>query len=282
MNINAIRVWTLGLAVALAVVYACQEPPAARSAPVAAQTASGLDLETVKLVDLSYPYDESTLYWPTSPSHFELEELANGVSDGGYYYSAYVLGTPEHGGTHIDAPIHFAENAATTAEIPLGQLIGPGIVIDVSEQAAAERDYRLDLATVKQWEETNGPVPRGAIVILRTGWGARWPDAMAYLGDDRPGDASNLHFPGYGEAATRYLVDERGVGGLGIDTASIDYGQSNTYGSHVTLMTHNIPALENVANIEQVPTQGAHLFAMPIKIKGGSGGPTRIAAFLPD
>lgn len=266
-------VWALGLAVA------CQAPPA----PVneTGEISPGLDLETAELVDLSYPYDESTLYWPTSPSHFELEELANGVSEGGYYYSAYVLGTPEHGGTHIDAPIHFAENAATTAEVPLEQLMGPGIVIDVSDQADADRDYRLDLATVEAWEARNGPVPRGAIVILRTGWGSRWPDAEAYLGDDTPGDASNLHFPGYGEEATRYLAFERGVGGLGIDTASIDYGPSTDFIAHRIGAAAGVFNLENVANVDGLPETGFHIIALPIKIGKGSGGPVRIVAVIP-
>ena len=174
-----------------------------------------VDLESVRLVDLSYTYDEETLYWPTSPSRFELTELAYGATEDGYFYSAYSFCTPEHGGTHIDAPIHFAEGASTAAEIPLRQLIAKGVVIDMSERAEADPDARLDLATVRGWEERNGPVPAGAIVILRTGWGSRWPDALAYLGDDTPGDASNLHFPAYGEEAARFLVEDRRRRSLG-------------------------------------------------------------------
>ena len=146
----------------------------------------GVDLESARLVDLSYTYDEETLYWPTSPSLFELTELAYGATEDGFFYSAYSFCTPEHGGTHIDAPSHFAEGAPTAAEIPLRQLIAKGVVIDMSERAEADPGARLDLATVRGWEERNGPVPAGAIVILRTGWGSRWPGSLAYLGATPP------------------------------------------------------------------------------------------------
>jgi kynurenine formamidase len=244
-------------------------------------TSAGIDLNSARLVDLSYPYDEDTLFWPTSPSEFELDELAYGNTEQGYFYSAYSFSMPEHGGTHIDAPIHFAENGWTTGAIPLRRLLAPGIVIDISDAASADPDVRLSREQVLEWEQRNGNVPEGAVVILRTGWGSRWPDAMVYLGDDTKGDASNLHFPAYGEDAARLLVEERRVGGLGIDTASIDYGQSTDFIVHQIAAAANVFNLENVANVGDLPETGFWVIALPIKIARGSGGPVRVVAVLP-
>jgi kynurenine formamidase len=243
---------------------------------------SGLDLGSARLLDLSYTYDDDTIYWPTSPSGFELTELARGKTDGGYFYSSYSFCTPEHGGTHLDAPVHFSETGETPAEIPVRRLVAPGIVIDMAEQASKNPDALLGIDTVKGWEARNGPVPQGAIVVLRTGWGPRWSEgARSYLGDDTPGDASKLHFPGYGEEAARYLVEERQVGGLGIDTASVDYGQSKNFIVHQIAAAHNVFNLENVARAEELPPKGFWLIALPIKSEHGSGGPVRIVAMLP-
>src|SRR3990172_5966760 len=224
--------------------------PEERSAP----PAKGIDLASARLVDLSYAYDESTIYWPTSPTSFVLTELARGKSEGGYFYSAYSFSTPEHGGTHLDAPVHFSETGRTTGEVPVRQLIAPGVVIDMSDPATQDPDALLDLDTVHAWEGRNGPISEGTIVILRTGWGGRWADgAKAYLGDDTPGDASNLHFPGYGEEAARYLVEERKIGALGIDTASIDYGPPQDFTVHRIAAASNVVGLENVAKAEELP-----------------------------
>lgn len=250
-------------------------PPEEATAPPGLRVLAG-----VRMIDLSHTYDAETLYWPTSPSAFELTEIANGPAEGGYFYSAYTFSTPEHGGTHMDAPIHFAENGWTLGQIPVERLIGPAAVIDVTTQAAEDADYRLTDDDVLAWEQEHGPVPEGAIVLLRTGWSRRWPDAMGYLGDDTPGDASNLHFPGYGEAAARLLVEERGVVSLGIDTASIDYGPSQDFMVHRIATAGNVTGLENVTNLDQLPAVGAWIVALPIKIGKGSGGPVRIVALL--
>ncbi len=239
------------------------------------------DLSQARVVDLTHPYDGETIYWPTSPSRFELTRLAWGDTEGGFFYAANAFSTPEHGGTHLDAPIHFAAGGWTADQVPLERLIGPAVVIDVGRQAAADADYRLSREDVLAWEASHGPVPEGAVVLLRTGWGPRWPDRLAYLGDDAPGDASNLHFPSYGEAAARYLVEQRGVAVLGVDTASIDYGPSTDFLVHRVAAAANVPGLENVANLEALPATGAWVFALPMKIAGGSGGPVRIAALVP-
>ena len=246
-----------------------------------ATTSRSIDLASAELVDLTWPFDETTLYWPTSPSSFELKELAYGRTPGGWFYSSYAICTPEHGGTHLDAPIHFAEGRRTADQIPLRQLIAPAIVIDATTKTTTDADYRLTAGDVRAWERNHGPIEPGVIVLLRTGWGKRWPDRKAYFGDDTPGSTENLHFPSYGEDAARLLVTERRVAALGVDTPSIDYGQSKDFIVHQVANGENVPGLENVANLERVPARGAWVFALPMKIGKGSGGPVRIVAALP-
>ena len=239
-----------------------------------------VDLQHAEIVDLTWSFDQQTLYWPNSPSAFELKELAHGMTPGGYFYASNLFCAPEHGGTHLDAPIHFAEQGLTADKIPLQQLIGPAIVIDVASKAAANPDYRLTAEDVRAWESQNGTIAAGTIILLRTGWGARWPDRKQYFGDDTPGATDKLHFPSYGEEAARLLVAERHGAALGIDTASIDYGQSTDFIVHRVAMAQNVPGFENVANLDRLPERGATIIALPMKIGGGSGGPLRIVALL--
>ncbi len=247
--------------------------------PAAAQ--GPMDLDRARVVDLSHAFDERTLYWPNAPSGFKLERLAFGPTPGGFFYSANAYAAPEHGGTHLDAPIHFAEGRRTADQLPLDQLIGRAFVIDVSAKADANPDYTLTREDVAAFESRHGAIPRGAIVLLRTGWGSRWPDRKRYLGDDRPGETSNLHFPSYGRDAAQFLVQTREVGVLGVDTASIDHGPSKDFIVHQIAAAANVPGLENVANLHEVPPTGAWVIALPMKIAGGSGGPVRIVALLP-
>lgn len=235
-------------------------------------------LDAGRLVDLTHPYNAETIFWPTSPSAFRLDTLFHGHTEGGWFYSANAFSTPEHGGTHLDAPIHFFEGRQTTDQIPLDRLIGPAVVIDISRQAAADADYRLTVEDVLAFEAAHGGIAEGSIVLLRTGWSTRWPDRRAYLGDDTPGDASRLHFPSYGEGAARLLVEARRVSVLGADVASIDYGQSTDFMVHRIAAEHNVPGLENLANLDQLPPTGATVIALPMKIEGGSGGPVRVVA----
>jgi kynurenine formamidase len=232
------------------------------------------------LIDLTYPYDDATIYWPTAPSRFRKETLSYGMTKGGYFYSAYEIATPEHGGTHLDAPIHFAEGQATTDQIPLRRLIAHGAVIDISSAAAEDRDALVTVGQIEAFEHEHGAITPGTIVLIRTGWGRYWPNVEQYLGDDTPGDTSNLHFPGISEEAARALVS-RQVGAVGIDTASLDYGPSRDFVAHRVLLKAGIPGFENVANLDQVPPRGAEIIALPMKIAGGSGGPLRIVAVVP-
>jgi kynurenine formamidase len=242
---------------------------------------AALDLTAATVVDLTYSFDAHTLYWPNSPSGFELKELARGPTPGCYFYSANLFSAPEHGGTHIDAPIHFSERGATVDQIPVRQLVAPAVVIDVTSRTASDADYRLTVEDLRAWEATNGTIEAGAIVLLRTGWGKRYGNRKAYFGDDTPGATDKLHFPSYGADAVRVLVGERHVGALGVDTPSIDYGQSKDFIVHQISAAAGVPGLENIANLEAVPIRGAWVVALPMKIGGGSGGPLRIIALLP-
>jgi kynurenine formamidase len=260
------------------------EPPTATERPRqpgAPPAAPSLDLARAEIVDLTWPLGADTLYWPTSPSRFELEVLHHGPTEGGFFYAANRFCTPEHGGTHLDAPIHFGEGRHAADEIPLDRLVGPGVVLDVRAEAAADADYRLTPAAVRAWEAEHGPIPAGAIVLLRTGWSSRWPDAKRYLGDDTPGDASNLHFPSYGADAARWLIEERAAAVLGVDTASIDHGPSADFPVHRLAAAANVPGLENLTALDRLPPHGFWVIALPVKIEGGSGGPVRVVALVP-
>lgn len=252
----------------------------ASGAAMLAQTPA-VDLSRVRIVDLTHAYGANTVYWPTSPTKFTLESLAQGKTEGGYFYAANTLCTPEHGGTHLDAPFHFSESGRTTEQIPLEQLMAPAVVIDVADRATADRDYRLARADVERFEKSHGSIAPGTIVLLRTGWSRHWPNARAYLGDDTPGDASRLSFPSYGADAAKLLVDERRVAALGIDTASIDYGKSKDFEVHRIAAARNVPGMENLTNLEGLPVRGATVIALPMKIEKGSGGPLRAVALIP-
>lgn len=232
-------------------------------------------------IDLTHDFGADTIYW-VNAEPFKREGTA-AMTDKGFFYAAGNYSAAEHGGTHIDSPIHFAEGKKSVDQIELNTLIGEGVKIDVSAKASADRDYLISVDDIKNWEATNGKIPEWSIILFQTGFGSRWPDKKAYLGTDQKGDAAvkDLHFPGLHPEAAKWLVENRKFKAVGVDAASIDNGQSTLYESHVALMTNNIPAFENVANVDKLPTKGFHVFALPMKIKGGSGAPLRIAAFVP-
>jgi len=259
------------LVVVLSALTAVPSPPEGQAIKLSGQ----------RIVDLTHAFGPRTLYWPTSPSRFKLDPLASGQTPGGFFYAANTLSTPEHGGTHLDAPVHFAERGRTVADIPLEQLVAPAAVIDIVAKAAADRDYRLSVQDVASFEQQHGAIARGTIVLLRTGWSRHWPDAKAYLGDDTPNDASKLSFPSYGLEAAKLLIEDRGVAALGIDTASIDYGRSSDFMVHRVAGARNVPGLENLTSLDRLPARGAMVIALPMKIEGGSGAPLRSIAIVP-
>lgn len=235
-------------------------------------------IETLDVVDLTHPLSPDSLYWPTG-SPFEHEVLDWGVNEQGWWYAAARFASPEHLGTHLDAPIHFGEGAWTAAEIPVDRFVAPGLVVDISDRAAADPDATLEPADISGWEERNGRVPAGSIVVVRTGWASRWPDWNAYYGSDTPRDVATLHFPGVSVAAAELLI-ERQVSAVGIDTASIDPGTSATFEAHRVLAPANIFNLENLTNVDGLPERGFTIVALPMKIENGTGGPARVIALV--
>lgn len=235
-------------------------------------------------VDLSHDFSVETIYWPTARP-FQLDSVFRGPTPGGYWYEANNFTAAEHGGTHLDAPVHFAQGKETADQVPLRRLIGPAVVIDVSDSAAANRDYQVRRTDLERWAGSGaGHRAHGAIVLIRTGWGRRWPDREKYLGTTRTGQegVQGLHFPGIAPDAAELLAREWQIAAVGIDTPSIDYGQSQTFSAHQILFAASIPAFENVANLDSLPETGAFVIALPMKIRGGSGGPLRIVAAVPD
>ena len=234
-----------------------------------------------RIVDLTYPFDSDSVYWPTAET-FKLETDFEGVTDKCYFYSAYRFSAAEHGGTHLDAPVHFAKGRNSVDQIPLEQLTGPGLVVDVTAQCRKDPDYLISTVDIQNWERRNGRIGAGSIVLLRTGFGRYYPDRKKYLGTDERGTAAvaKLHFPGLDPATARWLTTNRSIKAIGLDTASIDRGQSTLFESHRALFEKNVPAFENVANLDQLPVKGFTVIALPMKIKGGSGGPLRIIAML--
>jgi kynurenine formamidase len=235
--------------------------------------------ERVRIVDLTHPLSPQSLYWPTG-SPFEHNRLAWGVNEAGYWYAAAEFSSPEHLGTHLDAPIHFAERGWTTTDIPVERFLAPAAVVDISKRPATNADAALVPRDVTTWEDANGELMPGSILIVRTGWSERWPDWERYYGSTTPKDPATLHFPGVSREAAALLV-ERGVSGVGIDTASIDPGMSTTFDTHRVLAAANIFSLENLTNLDDLPSTGAVIVALPMKIEGGTGGPARVLAIVP-
>ena len=259
----------IALALALAAAPAASEEEATR-------TALG------RALDLTHAFDERTIYWPTEEG-FVLERGTEGRTDAGYWYAAHRMRLAEHGGTHLDAPSHFHEGGSTAERVPLDRLIARAVVVDVREACAKDADYAVAVADLERFEAAHGRIPDGAALILSTGFGARWPDRARYLGTEArgPGAVAKLHFPGLAPAAARWLVAERRIAAVGIDTASIDPGRSQRFETHQILFAAEIPAFENLARLEHLPATGATLIALPMKIAGGSGGPLRAVAILP-
>lgn len=234
-----------------------------------------------KWVDLTYAFSEESIYWPTA-DEFKKTTVFDGHTDHGFYYTAYNFSAAEHGGTHLDAPIHFSEHKNTVDQIPIDQLIAPGVVIRIHEQARQNRNYQLSVADILAWEQEHGEIAPASIVLVDTDSGKLYPDKVAYMGTDKRGKEAvkALKFPGIHPDAADFLVNQRKIKAVGLDTPSIDFGGSVLFKTHQILFKHNIPGLENVASLEKLPEKGFTIIALPMKIKGGSGAPLRIVAFI--
>jgi len=236
--------------------------------------------EKAKWLDMTYPFEESTIYWPTAKP-FALEKLSWGETAGGFWYASNNFSASEHGGTHVDAPVHFARQGRTIDQIPLEEWIGPAARIDVSRKCEENRDYLLAVADIRGWEKSYGKIPDGAWVIMHTGIDTKfYPHKKEVLGTDKKGEEAlpELSFPGFSPESVEFLIKERNITGIAIDTPSIDCGKSKDFKAHQILCGAGKLALENIANLDRLPPAGAVLYALPIPIKDGTGSPARVFA----
>jgi len=246
-------------------------------------TCKSTQQSSIKLLDMTYPYDENTIYWPTAKP-FQLTKGNWGFTEKGYFYAANEYSAAEHGGTHVDAPIHFAENGRTIDQIPLQEWVGPAVKIDVVNKCEQNRDYLLQVEDIIDWEKQHGRIADGAWVIMYTGIDTKYyPDKEKVLGTSKTGMEAipELSFPGFSPESAEFLIKERNIRGIALDTPSIDYGKSTEFKVHQILFAADKLAIENIANLDQLPATGATLYAMPMLIKDGTGAPARVFAVLP-
>lgn len=251
----------------------CGSEPKEKS-PVKEDLLAGIAAGKSRVIDLTHALDGTFPAWTAAEKAFEAAVMGELERDG--YFSRRVT-LLEHFGTHLDAPAHFAAGRETVDQIPAEKLFGPAVVLDVRGEAAADADYRVTAEKVAEWEARHGRIPRGAIVLLRTGWAARAGDGKRYRNEDAKGVR---HFPGYSLEAAKLLVD-RGVSGLGIDSPSVDYGPSTEFEVHRASHGAGLYHLENLADLGKLPESGAFLVVAPIKLTAGSGGPARVFAIVP-
>jgi kynurenine formamidase len=268
-SVPAGRALAATLAAALALPTACARGPAT-------PWEGGSDAE---VIDLTYGFGPETVYWPTA-TPFARKDTFRGVTPAGFFYSAGDYAASEHGGTHMDAPVHFVADGAAADAVPGSRLAGRAWVLDAREPCAADRDHLVSRRDLEAAERAAGPLPRGAVVLVLTGWGRFWPEKKAYLGDDRPGKTDGLSFPGLDPELARALV-AAGVRAVGIDTASIDRGRSSAFEAHRVLAAAGVPIFENVAGLERLLGRPAWIVAAPMKIEGGTGAPLRLFALAP-
>jgi kynurenine formamidase len=239
--------------------------------------------ETSKLIDMTYAFDENTIYWPTAEP-FKLEKLNWKISEGGWWYASNNYSASEHGGTHADAPIHFSEKGKTIDQIPLHDWIGPAVKIDVVSKCLSNRDYLLTIEDIKHWEAKYGIIPDNAWVLMYTGIGTKYyPDKKEVLATTKTGKDAlpELSFPGFSAEAAEFLVNERNIKGIGLDTPSIDHGKSIDFKVHRLVFAANKLGIENIANLDKLPEVGAILYVIPMLIRDGTGAPARAFAVLP-
>jgi len=233
----------------------------------------GIASGKTRVIDLSYAINDKLVAWPGDGKVFEAKVNGTVEKDGYFTRSFWML---EHYGTHLDAPAHFPTGRLTVEKIAPEKLFGPAIVLDIRAEAEENADYQLSPGVIEAWEKRNGRIPPGAIVILRTGWAARWPDVGRYRNSDAKGE---MHFPGFSVEAAKILLDRK-ISGLGCDTLSIDPGNSKDFPVHHLVLGQEVYQLENLRDLSGLPETGAFLIVAPIKLEGGSGGAVRVFALV--
>lgn len=231
--------------------------------------------DEVSILDLGYSLNDRSPFWPGDDYEpFKLKTIAT-LDKNGVLSKSFAV--PEHFGTHVDAPNHFERNQPAVDEIRPADLFGPGVVIDVAMQAEMDAEYRLSVRDIEAWEKSHGRVPDRAIVFLETGWGQHWKNPTRYRNRDATG---TMHFPGYSLEAAKFLLEQRAVKAIAIDTLSIDYGPSKDFVVHHAVNGAGRYAIENVAQLGKLPRRDFFVFVAPIKIETGSGGPARVFAIV--
>jgi kynurenine formamidase len=223
--------------------------------------------------DLTHVLREGIPVYPGGES-FTITKLAD-LSQG-YYLNKFSTG--EHCGTHVDAPIHFIAGGNSIDEIAPPRLVGPLVLLDVRQAAAANPDLEITLDDVRQWEKAHNEIPMGAFVVAHTGWWKKWSTPKDYVNVEQDGRA---HFPGFSSDAARFLVEMRKIRGVGIDTLSIDPGVSKEFPAHHIVLKTGAINIENMTNLDDLPKAGATLVIAPLRIGKGSGAPARVFAVVP-
>lgn len=231
-------------------------------------------LRSHRIVDLSHSLHPGIPRWPGDPAT-EFEEVAT-LEREGYYLRRFSVG--EHTATHVNAPAAFHRRGTGIDRFPPSAFVRPAIVLDVRERAAANPDYLLGVNVLLEWEKNHGRIPPDSLALLHTGWQEKWDDPPAYLGDT--GDGS-LHFPGFGVQALGVLLTQRGAAGIGIDTHGVDGGKDTTFSINRRVLERPRIVLENLCNLEQLPPLGATLVIGALRLRGGSGSPASVLAFIP-
>jgi len=226
------------------------------------------------ILDLTHTVAEEVPNWDNEPRTLKTRTTTTYERDG--FYTREVT-MSEHTATHMDAPAHVIPGTWTVDQIPPERLVRPLVVLDVSDRAANNPDYRISVEDLARWEEQHGTLPQQAVVLAYTGWEPRWKSAEQFRNADVHG---TMHFPGYSEEAARFLVDARNIVGIGIDTLSVDPGNSKDYPVHKYCAEHGVYHLEAVANLAQAPAVGSTVVVTPMKLKNGSGAPTRILVLV--
>jgi kynurenine formamidase len=247
---------------------------------------AGLADGSIEVVDLTATLSDRTPVirlpepFANTPG-FSLQELSHYDERGpAWYWNAFQAG--EHMGTHFDAPIHWVtgRDSLDVSQVPPRQLIGPAVVIDKSEECAADPDFLLETDHVKAWEAEHGPLPDGGWLLYRTGWDVRSHDAASFLNANETGP----HTPGISVDCARWLADESPVLGVGVETVGTDAGAAHSFDPpfpcHSFLLGAGKYGLTQLANVARLPATGAVLVAAPLPIERGSGSPCRVLALV--
>ncbi len=272
-----LRVRVPVLLVILFLIFTAAVPAHAAQADPLAKVFAAIRSGDISVIDLTHELDGESPYWPEGKAQtpFHAEVVATFPK---YGYFARAISLPEHFGTHMDAPAHFDPDGSTVDQILPRELLVPAVVVDVRQQVKADQDYRVSVADLQRWEHAHRAWPAGAAVFIFTGWSSRWPSQEKYMNQDAQGV---LHFPGLSVEAAKYLVEHAHPVAIGIDTGSIDYGPSKNFEAHHVTMKAGLYHLENLANLDRLPARGAYIIALPMKLRGGSGSPTRVVALMP-